>query len=163
MAHTDPKVSWRAGFQFKADPNLAWKAIEKVREDYGGDVPPEALVEAARARKHPLHNDFIWDDAEAANVQRTETSRCIIRSLVIIREESSQPCRVYETAILKGTEKEHSRKVYRTMEDIMADPQSRKDLLKRALGELESFQKRYHQLEKLATVLKAIDKVLEPV
>jgi hypothetical protein len=57
----------------------ALKALEKAN----GRLSPEDVVNAARNRRHPLHDDFEWDDAEAANRFRITQAALIIRSVRI--------------------------------------------------------------------------------
>jgi hypothetical protein len=52
-------------------------------------LTPEAVVEAAKAEKHPLHRFFTWDDKKAAHAHRIDQARTLIRSvrLEIVQED----------------------------------------------------------------------------
>ncbi len=65
------------------------EAIEKL-EDKFGRVTPQKLVEAARDRNHPLHEDFDWDDKSAAHQHRLHTARIIIASVRIVTKDTTR-------------------------------------------------------------------------
>jgi hypothetical protein len=57
----------------------------------GGKISPPDVVDAARNQNHPLHHRFIWDDAEAAEVQRLATARTLIREVevrIVVRNQT---------------------------------------------------------------------------
>lgn len=57
--------------------------IELLRtlESERGRLDPEDVVEAARDPESVLHNDFEWDDTEAARQHRLNQARRVIRSV----------------------------------------------------------------------------------
>lgn len=59
------------------------KAIKELENEHGR-VTPEELVRAAARKAHPLHGDFIWDDAVAAQRHRLDQARQIIASVRVI-------------------------------------------------------------------------------
>lgn len=56
-------------------------------ESSSGEVTPRALWEAARDPSHPLHGDFEWDDAKAADAHRDEQARQLLRLRVSMTYE----------------------------------------------------------------------------
>ena len=46
-------------------------------------VTPELVLEAATPDEHPLHDEFTWDDTEAAHNYRLNEARSLIRSVKI--------------------------------------------------------------------------------
>lgn len=52
----------------------------KALEDKFGRITAEKLVEAARDRRHPMHEDFPWDDKQAAHERRVDIARRILNS-----------------------------------------------------------------------------------
>jgi len=59
------------------------QAIKEL-ESKEGKVTPQELVDAARNKNHPLHNDFEWDDKKAAQKHRLDTARAIIASVRVV-------------------------------------------------------------------------------
>ena len=66
---------------------LTDKHVARLRllED-GGTLTPSDLLKDARNPESPLHELFTWDDREAAEQHRLDTSRRIIRSVKFVIE-----------------------------------------------------------------------------
>ena len=64
---------------------LAIAALER-----SGLVTADRTVEAARDKKHPLHNDFEWDDRKAAHQSRLDKAREIIASVRLVVKTETQ-------------------------------------------------------------------------
>src|ERR1044071_2827696 len=62
------------------------RELEAIRLKHGGLLTEEAIVTEARAKKHPLHSRFTWDDTDAAKQWRLEEARTLIRSVYITIE-----------------------------------------------------------------------------
>jgi len=156
-------VTFKPGSHIKADPQAAYEAVEKIRLKNNGDLKPEDVVDAARRPRHVLHNDFEWDDTIAAEKHREERARLIIRSFVVVECERQVPeYRAYEIRVRPADDASQtkSRKVYGRTEDIMADPDDRRELLESALRDLRNFRRRYAQLQELAALMPIIDDLL---
>lgn len=156
------ELSWRNGVPVTIAAADAHKEFEVIRKANHGQLEADTVVKAAKAKRNPLHPEFEWDDKAAANEHRKERARLLLRSIMVVNmRQSQQPHRVYEVVDLPATEEQPARRYYGTMEDVMADPDTRQALLDRALGELQSFQRRFIQLQELAVVMGAINAVLE--
>jgi hypothetical protein len=158
-------INWSAGSRFKTDAAVAHKEVERIRIKNGGDIDAEQIVQAAESKRNPLHKEFEWDDALAAHQHRLEVGRLLLRSLVVVRDDIStdRPQRVYHHISTPATKTEETKRVYRTAEDVLADPDTRADLLRRALKELISFRDRFRDLQELAIVMRQIDTLVETV
>lgn len=64
-------------------------AIKKLEQE-GGRVTAEALVQAARNQRHPMHGDFPWDDAKAAHQYRLDLARGYIAEVRIVITTSTR-------------------------------------------------------------------------
>ena len=158
-------IKWKSGASFKAPADKAHAEIEKIRLKHGS-VAAEQVVTVAQSNRSILHGDFEWDDKVAGHEHRLETARKLLRSLVIVRDElrTERPQRVYE--VVRDTAAKTTpriKSVYKTLEDVMSDENLRAELLGRALRELISIRNRYRDLQELAVVLRAIDKVVNTV
>lgn len=157
-------VMWKQGTQHRVAAEVAFDVVEQLRKKNDGDVDAEMLVKAASAKRNPLHAEFEWDDTEAGHQFRLSQAREVLRHLVVVRDEisSERPQRVYEVVRLpKEEENTRAKNVYRTVDQIMADPDMRAELLGRALKELISIRNRYRDLQELAVVMRSIDEVVE--
>lgn len=65
------------------------KALKEL-EDKFGRVTAEKLFEAAKDRKHPLHNDFIWDKNKAWREHNLDIAREIIASIRVVTKDTSR-------------------------------------------------------------------------
>ena len=161
------EIKWKDGSHHKVDAEVAYKEIEAVREKNGGSIPAEAVVEAAKRKRNPLHPEFEWNDSAAGHQFRLTQARKIIHSLVVVRDEikSERPQRVYEVVKLPQEQTDdgkpaRAKHVYKSLEDVMADPDMRSEILGRALRDLIAIRNRYRDLQELAVVMRAIDEVL---
>lgn len=68
---------------FPIDAQTAGEALERVKGHNSGDLTPEAVVEAAKDKRNPLHAVFEWDDSKAAHEYRLQQAGVLIRSVVV--------------------------------------------------------------------------------
>lgn len=156
-------VKWKPGTQHRVGADVAYTVVEELRKKNNGDVDAELVVKAATSKRNPLHAEFEWDDSAAAHEHRLGQAREILRHLVVVREEikTDRPQRIYEVVRLPKQDDERPKNVYRTLEQIMEDPDMRAELLGRALRELISIRNRYRDLQELAVVIRSIDELVE--
>ena len=65
------------------------KAIKEL-EDKLGRVTPEIVFKAAHSKKHPLHNDFVWDKDKAWRERNLDIARGIISSVRVITKDTTR-------------------------------------------------------------------------
>lgn len=130
------------------------QALAALERD--GKILPHEVVEAARNPESPLHPHFEWDDSAAAESYRLEQARRLIRVHVVV---SDTPTSATVRAFVSLTPDRKTGGGYRPISKVLDDVQMRKQLLKDALAELETFRRKYERLRELAPVLRAIDKV----
>jgi len=159
------KQNWVRGFPHRnVNAMKAYAEINKIVKSKDGRVLPEDVISAAKPVRSTLHPLFEWDDTKAAAEHRKTQARLVLRSFTVIRSEAPKyPSRSLEVVRESVTGKDGEtrvRNVYRTMEEIMADPDKRDELLTMALRELVSVQRKFRQLQELAIVFREIDTVL---
>jgi len=64
--------------------------LEKIREADGGLLFPESVVGKAADPRNPLHDEFPWNDAQAAHQCRLDIARRLIRSVTVVRIEEER-------------------------------------------------------------------------
>lgn len=133
---------------------------DKVREelvslDRGGKLVDKEVVERASDPESALHKYFIWDDAEAARVQRLGQARSLIATIKIAPAGMDPPrkIRAYESL---PSDRANSPGTYRAIGSIMADEDRRRELLNSVRKELAQVYSRYQHLEELVDVWNAI-------
>ena len=154
------KAYWRKGSHHKVDATKAYHELERIRKKEGVLVPAVVINEAKKPR-NPLHKEFQWDDTAAAHEFRLYQARNVIRAIQVVRDEiPDSPMRMYEVITQPAVRDAPERKVYDTMDKIMADPLSRDELLARAIRDAVSYRRKYSQLSELAKVFAALDKFI---
>lgn len=140
------KAEWKMNGIFKAD-------AQKVADEIGDNrITPQQILEKARDEKSELHKCFEWDDSIAAEKYRLQQAGTILRMLVFkSKNEDEQPVRVFQITTERNT--------YQPVKMFLKQEDEYQSLLKRALGELESFKKRYSTLSELESVFDAISEL----
>ncbi len=153
-------VSWKQNVPTRGiAPDTAHKSLEAIREKNGG-LTDDAIVEAAKPKKHPLHKWFEWDDTTAGVEYRRMQSRQLLRSLVVSYAEAPEvKTRLYEVS-QKTRPADAKRTLYSTVDEVLADPESRDRLIASAIRAAIEFRRRFKNLHELAAVIESIDKVL---
>lgn len=160
MKKTD--IKWREGYRSKVKAEDAYAVLQGIRESHNGELTPEDVLKKAKLKRSPIHNAFEWDDEKASHKYRLEQSRGMIRSIEIVRDSlPERPTRVFEIIrVSTPNEDKPTKNVYKTTEDILADPVARDELLSRAIRDALSFRRRYHMLSELAKVIDVLDNVV---
>jgi hypothetical protein len=74
--------------------NEAGNALEQIRTKHNL-LTAELVVDESKDANHALHNAFEWDNAIAGNEYRKHQARTLIRSIVIIYEDTKVEHRSY--------------------------------------------------------------------
>lgn len=152
------KARWRPGFHAKVNADVAFDELERIREESGGTLVPQGVVDASREEEAPLHPQFEWNDHLAAEAHRRQEARSMMRSIVVIPsvpEERPRPQYVQVNVESSGESTEPEVRVYVPVVDAMKDPDLRRQVLERALGEQRSWERRYKDYEELAAIFIA--------
>jgi hypothetical protein len=80
---TGRAYSWKPRVQFPVDPQVAGEELDRIRGHNSGELSPEAVVQAAKEKKSPLHSVFEWDDKKAGHEFRLQQACVLIRSVVV--------------------------------------------------------------------------------
>jgi hypothetical protein len=145
---------YKAGAVIKTPAEVAGAVCLNLEKTSG--LTPERLLAASRNPDAPLHGEFEWNDAAAAEKYRTAQAAYIIRNIEVqvSVNEAPQPIR----AFFNLTRNDHE---YHSIEIITQTPEYFDDLLERVRKELESFKKKYGLINGLAGVIGAIDQYLD--
>jgi len=151
------EIVWAKNTRIKANPQEAWDAVQELDKACGGYAPVGALVERAREEDHVLHNEFEWDDTEAADKFRRSQENYIRRSFRIVTKQAPdmEPRVVraqYPVSIrvVKDTQEKHT--VWVGTKELLLSKEGREIILLRAEHELRSFVTKYDHLEELTVV-----------
>lgn len=141
--------TWKSGSRIKADPVQAAKVMNELAD--ANELDAANLVKVSEPEDAPLHDEFDWDDEQAAGKWREHQARHLINCLVQYdenEERAQQPVRVYFQV-------EETSSSYEKLDVIVRNDDKVKKLLKHALQELIAYKRKY------ATILQQCDAVKE--
>jgi hypothetical protein len=138
-----------------ADPQVIGENLAKIADANEGELKPEAVVEAARSNRNPLHKFFEWNDERAAHLHRINQARTLIRSVHLVDDRvESGSIRAYESVALRGGVS------YRSAGAIAGSMQFQLAVLEAMEKEAVAFQRRYSEFAEICSdVRKAEEKI----
>lgn len=152
-AFESKKYSWRAGYSYRTPAETVGKVLENI-EKRDGLVTAKSFLDESRSPESPTHTMFEWDNQIAAEKYRLHQSTCIINQIrITFDDDICAPAFVNVSPI--GTAK---RGEFKNIRVAMQDEIARYNILKNALSELKSFQKKYDSYKELSDVFDGIEK-----
>lgn len=152
---------WKAAARVKANPSDAAEVFEEIRRENGGVLPPKAVVQKARKRRSPIHEEFIWDNEVAGELQRIDHARYLIRSLVeVVQVEEEEEVKTFKVRVYSSTGDglgDNKASQYRKTRDMLSDREQRRKLLMKAFNKLLALKREYEDLHELGRVWDAVD------
>ena len=144
--------SWKPGVWHKVNAQVAGEVCEALEKI--GSLTAKNLVDVSRPEDAPLHPEFEWDDAVAAEKFREKQARDIIGHIIVApaERETDEPVRAWFNIV-------QSEPTYESIGVILKSPSKYEELKATALRELSRFQKKYRQIAELAPVFDAIDQI----
>jgi len=140
-------------------------ALGAIAEANGGYLNPAHVVETARDPSHILHNEFSWDDEDAADKYRIAQASALIRRVkftVIRQSTETKEVRMVTTRAFQSRKSARGADGgYEGVAEIMSDTDKREELLAQVLRELNAYRKRYAELAALSDVWAAIDEAFD--
>jgi hypothetical protein len=130
-----------------------------------GFVTPEIVINDAKNPKSPLHDYFDWNDREAAESWRIEQAKYLIRHIVVTIINDDKPETIRQFYSITPTTDMHtdSPKVYVTLDDVLSNVDTRKEVIAYALRELEGWKARYKQYSELSGLIEILEDEIRKV
>lgn len=133
----------------KAPAQVAGEICEWLENSQQG-LSPKTLLDASRDVNAPLHNEFEWDDSEAAERYREQQAGGIIRNLYIVPAERSPE---ESTRAFVNVHSEIKTGSYHNIRVVLDDDTMRERLFAAAKRDMQSFIDKYKTLEALSGVI----------
>jgi len=127
--------------------DLYREELEKIRVR-DGMIRPEVVVEDARAKDHPMHSAFEWDNKKCGEYWRVHQARMLINTIMV--EVMDVGMSAYEVVI---PVEDKGRKGYYSVEQIMSDDELRKQVLRNALKLIKYWRGKYMQYKELEGII----------
>jgi len=141
-------------------------ALEALIERHGGRIGPRVLLDEARDPRSPFHDFFEWDDGDAAEHYRLIQASQLIRrwkGTIIRIDAETRTLKIDDVRRVQSPSSGRGKGLdsYETVEQIMANPDKRENMLQTVLAELAAYRRRYAELSELAEIWAGIDEALE--
>lgn len=127
--------------------------------DGDGLIKPERVVEAARPKASPIHDQFEWNNTAAAEKYRLLQASELIRVSVEIIDCGGGRDPIMVRAFTSLATERGEGGGYRATVQVLSNKQMREQMLADAIAELQAFEKRYEILRELAEVFAASRKL----
>lgn len=133
--------------------------LQRIKDKHKGQLRCRDVVDESRPKDAVLHNHFEWRDREAAEKYRLCQARSLINILEIVTEERPrEPVPAFvNVAAESAAGEEKSRHHYRTISEVLNDPDEKLVLLRSILRKLSSLRRQYTHIKELAKVWNAVD------
>jgi hypothetical protein len=142
----------------KVDPNDFGKLKDDIKNENGGTVRPEQIVERARSKRSPCHKMFEWDDAIAGERYRVAQASLALRCINVqyVPPKGGAPVSTNSVvSVLSKTGKRGTRQ-YVDLQDALNDRQWRDQLLMDSLNQLRAWRTKWFQLNELVDAAEPI-------
>lgn len=139
---------WKGAACIKADAQQAGLVCEQLEQT--GGLTAKRLLDASRPQDAPLHDEFEWNDTEAAEKYREQQARHIINSLTIVVDEQLVT-RAFVNIRTVGSS-------YESISIIVQQEDKYAALLDQCKKELQAFLKKYNSIKELAPIADAAKK-----
>ena len=147
---------WKPGASVKIDAQTAGEELERIRIRHNGRLTQEIVLNEAQKKGSPLHKHFDWSDALAAKRWRLDQAAYLIRSIEVFVTSARKKEPVAIRAMVNVIREDD--RSYTSVQDALADPELRAQVVAQAWRELEQWRKRHAELVEFAKVFVVIDK-----
>lgn len=145
--------AWKSGSRQKVSADIAGAVCHELEKE--GRLDAQTLVDVSRAEDAPLHKEFEWDDAIAAEEFRKKQARDIISHLIVVAEDSAaQPVRAFFNV-------SEDTPTYDSFETVIKSETKYEQLKARAIKELIAIQKRYAMINGMGELSAVIEHLRE--
>lgn len=121
-------------------------------------ITPKEILQDARKKDTPYHDEFEWDDSKAAEEYRLDQARSIISSIVEVKiiHGEEKNVRVFCNVITPSGDR-----AYMPTEIVIKSPKLVSQVVAEALGEVKIWKDKYASIYELGKITGAINETLE--
>lgn len=135
---------------------------ELLRISTDGELPVASeIVSAAQRKNSPLHDYFQWENGPAGEKWREHQARQIINHLIIVKENPDDgeiEVRAFFNVSKSEDIEDTAARRYVTIFSVLENEEYYHQVLKKALAELKTWQKKYQMIKELKTIFGIIEK-----
>lgn len=167
----ESKYSWKKGYQFKVSADTVGEVLNRIEKEEG-KVTKESFLDYSRNENSETHEMFEWNDSVAAEKYRLRQAGKIISQLevTIVHEDihpreieaeievNDEPIKI--SAFVNIAPKAPTAgATYYNVKRAMSDTDTRKQVLRNALFELQAFERKYKNFTEFAELFEVIERV----
>ena len=141
---------------------MAGEYLEELEKKHSA-LTPEIVLEESRDENAVLHKCFEWDDTKAAEGYRLVQARMIIRNITVKIEKQDSTSLITRAFVNVQDESAQDKGRFVSVGIAVTDEEMKKQVLKNALYELQTFKNKYanyHELEKIFADIEELEKSL---
>jgi hypothetical protein len=129
--------------------------LEEIRKRNGGLLRAEDVVAYAASPDTALHDEFQWDDTEAARQYRLVQARQVIRLSVTVISEEAPPTRAY---ISLPSDRVNGGG-YRSTQEVLSDDARSAEMVRDVLQRVHALRRKYEAVSQLAPLWRAAQEI----
>lgn len=138
--------------------DVAAAELERIKGKYGVLRPADVVTES-RNKDAVLHSVFQWDNDTAAELYRVQQARTLINHIQVVVEDKKINITTRAFVCVTPCEAKEPR-TYVPLAEVIKDDALYKDLLNQAKKDMDSFVRKYSQINELFEVKAAMLKIL---
>jgi len=136
----------------------AAEALNMIAARNRGNLTPEVVLAAARAKSSALHHYFTWDDTEAANQFRLIQAGYLIRRIrVTYMPTEDHPVRVRAYVNVHEPNDKAKAGRYIGVANALESDRYRDQIYHQCQRDIESFMNKYRCLTEAASIIAAME------
>lgn len=127
--------------------------LQAVHDEHG-ELTPALVVNAARAKTHPLHDRFTWDNRAAGEQWRRHQAAELIRSVRLTYREATEDEKARSVRAFHAV-RGPAGHAYQPAEAVAADPFTRQLVLADMEREWKALRRRYEAFSEFVQMVRA--------
>jgi hypothetical protein len=128
--------------------------LRRIYTSQGGELTPQAVVDAARRKNSPLNSYFEWDDRVAGEAYRIVQAQDLIRrQFKVYARDKRGPKHVREyVSVYQAGGSDTG--AYRLTEEVVVDPISEAILLREFQRDIDNLKRRYGHFKEFGRLVR---------
>lgn len=156
------EYQFRNGTRYSVDAQVVGEHLEEITNKHGG-LNPHLVVREAERKNSPLHDCFTWDDTSAAEKYRLQEARMLIGSVMVVTQQIDEPIRAFHSVKVNtnSSEDDAETRAYVSLDVALSDEEYRRQLLQQAARDLNTWRKKYGELQELYKFFSEAQRIIE--
>lgn len=147
---------YRSNIKYSVPAQTIGEILERI-EERDGEITNRSVLDEARSEDSEIHNLIEWNTGKAAEAYRLIQAGNIIRSVVVVTEETETQNPIRVRAFVNVTEKKEGS--YVSIVHALSDEEMKAKVISDAMRELAAFQKKYKDIQEFAKLFEVIDEI----